>query len=119
MKLLYRTAEWHALGKLRMHTDPTLHHLESLTKEFGRLMRQFRDITCSQFKTVELPRELEARKRRCLQTEAKKLDQPTLKSSQEHRKLNLFTPKFHFLGDYVQTIRMFGSIDSFSTQIVR
>jgi len=35
MKLLYWTAEWHALGKLRMHTDTTLERLRHLTKEFG------------------------------------------------------------------------------------
>jgi hypothetical protein len=60
MKLLYRTAEWHALAKSRMHTDTTLERLRHLTKEFGRLMRQFRDETCSQFNTVELPREVAA-----------------------------------------------------------
>ena len=58
MKLLYRTAEWHALAKLRMHTDSMLDHLESLTKEFGHLMRHFRDLICSQFQTIELPHEL-------------------------------------------------------------
>ena len=64
MKLLYRTAEWHALAKLRMHSDSTLLLLEELTTEFGLLIRQFRDLTCSQFKTVELSRETAARKRR-------------------------------------------------------
>ena len=64
MKLLYRTAEWHALAKLRMHTDTTLTLLEELTTEFGHLLRQFRDLTCTQFTTVELPRELAARNRR-------------------------------------------------------
>jgi len=63
MKLLYRTAEWHALAKLRMHTDSTLTLLEELTTEFGKLMRQFRDLTCSQFATIELPREAAARTR--------------------------------------------------------
>jgi hypothetical protein len=60
MKLLYRTAEWHALAKLRMHTNSTLEHLRRLTKEFGSLMRQFRDHTCSQFNTVDLPHEVSA-----------------------------------------------------------
>ena len=63
MKLLYQTAEWHALAKLRMHTDSTLTLLEELTTEFGKLMRQFRDLTCSQFATIELPREAAARTR--------------------------------------------------------
>lgn len=104
MKLLYRTAEWHALAKLRMHSDATLDHLESLTKEFGCLMRQFRDLTCSQFQTVELPRELAAQNRQQQRMQAKVFNQSTPNtgsSSQKQKILNLFTPKFHSLGDYV------------------
>ena len=56
-------AEWHALAKLRMHTDGTLKVLEDLTRELGKLLHQFRDLTCSQFSTVELPRETTARAR--------------------------------------------------------
>jgi hypothetical protein len=122
MKLLYRTVEWHALGKLRLHTDATLEHMESLTKEFGYLMRQFRDLTCSHFQTVELPRELAARNRQlqCIQARTFNTHDPsTSLSSRKQKTLNLFMPKFHSLGDYVQTIRMFGSTDSFSTQLVR
>ena len=53
MKLLYRTVEWHVLAKLRMHSDSTLTLLEDLTVEFGKLMHQFRDLTCSQFQMVD------------------------------------------------------------------
>ncbi len=66
MKLLYRTAEWHGLAKLRMHTDSTLALLESLTAEFGLLMQNFQELTCSHFATTELPRETTARNRRDL-----------------------------------------------------
>lgn len=61
MKLLYRLGEWHALAKLRMHTENTLRDLTLKTTEVGILLREFRDKTCSQFVTVELPREQEAR----------------------------------------------------------
>ena len=64
MKLLYRTAEWHALAKLRMQTEGSLKLLDNLTTEFGQLIRQFRDLTCTAFTTVELPREAAARERR-------------------------------------------------------
>ena len=64
MKLLYRTAEWHALAKLRMQTNGSLKLLDDLTTEFGQLIRQFRDLTCTTFATVELPREAAARERR-------------------------------------------------------
>ena len=63
MKLLYRISEWHALAKLRMHTEDSLAIMEESTKELGDLLRQFRKFTCSQFSTVELPREAEARLR--------------------------------------------------------
>jgi hypothetical protein len=171
MKLLYRTAEWHGFAKLRIHTDFTLDHLEELTKEFGLLMRQFRDLSCSQFQTVELPREVEGRKRRRRRAQAKQSPastgvrseptavsssntnipvstaQPTpstananatattsnasptasptpaasssTSASRKLKTLNIFTYKFHSLGDYVRTIRLFGGTDSFSTQLVR
>jgi hypothetical protein len=103
LRLLYRAAEWHALAKLRMHTDSTLQLLEAVTREFGRLIRQFRDKTSKEFDTMELPREASARK-------------GGARSSK--KKLNLNTYKFHALGDYVATIRLFGTTDSYSTQVV-
>ena len=156
MKLLYRTAEWHSLAKLRMHSDGTLLLLEELTTEFGQLIRQFRDLTCSQFKTVELSRETAARKRRGAKQQtavasavphsslkltpannpnvgmpssmttsnnvtasAPLQQQPSGPSLRANNKgLNLFTVKLHFLGDYVRHIRLFGTTDSYSTQLV-
>ena len=126
MRLLYQTAQWHALAKSRMHTDTTLEHLCCLTKEFGHLMWQFRDQTCSQFNTVELPYEVAAwsrDQRGQTKISLKHLTYnapagPLSTSSHKLRKLNLLTTKSHFLGDYVQTIQHFGCTDSFSTQIV-
>lgn len=34
------------------------------------------------------------------------------------KKFNLNTYKFHAMGDYVRSIRLFGTTDSFTTQIV-
>ncbi|KAE9388659.1 hypothetical protein BT96DRAFT_1003962 [Gymnopus androsaceus JB14] len=61
MKLLYRLAQWHALAKLHLHTEPTLEWLEKTTMEVGKLMREFRDKSASKFSTFELPREQDAR----------------------------------------------------------
>jgi hypothetical protein len=147
MKLLYRTAEWHSLAKLRMHTDSTLTLLETLTTEFGKLMRQFRDLTCSEFDTAELPREIAARQRRQTALQAARSSAPAVnggplptpavvaepleetpvpavastnvpKVIRKKKGLNLTTVKFHFLGDYVHYIRHFGTSDSYSTQLV-
>ena len=81
MKLLYRTAEWHALAKLRIHTDSTLTLLENLTAELGQLLRKFRDVTCSTFSTVELPRETAARNRQKLYTKSTATSSETAASS--------------------------------------
>lgn len=116
MKLLYRTSEWHGLAKLRLHTQATLEHLESLTKEYGRLMRRFRKLTCSQFHTKELPREVAAQKR--AQARGSTTESHLISRPRKPKTLNLFTPKFHALGDYVRTIKMFGTTVSFSTQVV-
>ena len=68
MKLLYRTAEWHGLAKLRLHTESSLTLLESLTTEFGLLIQNFQELTCSQFATTELPCEEATRKPHDLNT---------------------------------------------------
>ncbi len=118
MTLLYRTAEWHAFAKLRLHTDSTLQHLEKLTTELGKLMREFTDITQSSFDTLELPKEKGARQRRQLSKTEKQNEVRSGSSGKKVRNLNLFTYKWHALGDYVRTIRLFGGADGFSTQVV-
>ena len=116
MKLLYRTAEWHMLAKLRMHMDSTLEHLEMLTKEFGFLMQQFWDLTCLKFRTTELPCEVASRNRQQERPQTRVPSKSVL--STRTVTLNLLTIKFHLLGDYVWTIQMFGCTDSYSTQLV-
>jgi len=118
MSLLYQTAEWHAFSKLRLHTESTLHHLEETTTKLGKSMRKFRDTTQSAFVTLELPKEMEARNRR--QTSCKGKEKATAgnTSGRKPKNLNLFTYKWHALGDYVQAIRLFGGTDGFSTQVV-
>lgn len=119
MTLLYRTAEWHAFAKLRLHTESTLQHLEQLTTELGQLTRKFRDTTQSAFKTFELPKEKEARNRRQNSGKGKgKEKSSAFESGKKSKLLNLFTYKWHALGDYVRSIRLFGPTDGFSTQVV-
>jgi hypothetical protein len=40
-------------------------------------------------------------------------------SGKRRKTFNLLTSKLHALGDYVETIKAFGTTDSYSTQIVR
>jgi hypothetical protein len=118
MKLLHRMAEWHSFAKLRLHTESTLSYLETLTRQLGQLMRQFRDQTCSHFETFELPREAEARNRQ-QQSQAQGRQPEPGSGAKKLKSLNLLTYKWHALGDYVQTIHLFGGTDGYSTQLVR
>lgn len=118
MILLYRTAEWHAFAKFRLHTESTLQHLEQLTAKLGQLTRKFRDTTHSAFATFELPKETGARNRLETSNKGKEKASAGNASKKKPKNLNLFTYKWHSLGDYVRFIRLFGGTDGFSTQVV-
>ncbi|KAJ3963330.1 hypothetical protein EV361DRAFT_222673 [Lentinula raphanica] len=119
INLLYRTAEWHALAKLRLHTDRTLEYLEMRTQEFGKLMREFRDVS-KKFETKETERERSARYRRTAeQAKKSQASASTVGSGSARPKtLNLSTYKWHGMADDVPFIRHFGPTDSYSTQLV-
>ena len=146
MTLLYRLAEWHALAKLRMHTESTLTLFKTITTSLCHEIRNFRDVTCEAFETVELEKEAAARGRQRANANVKHgsgsglptppfVDTPHPPSSssvqpgpsapkphderRKGKKLNISTYKFHALPDYIHTIRMFGTTDSYSTQTVR
>ncbi len=136
LDLLFVLSHWHALAKLRQHTELSLAVMESVTIELGSLLRKFQETTCPVFDTRELNREESARKRRAEATGRKRsgkkkqgvaaLDAETTADSSESKRaagklrktLNLKTYKDHSLGDYVETIRQNGTTDSYSTEIV-
>lgn len=117
--LLFRFAQWHALAKLRIHSESSLGFLGETFKILSKQLRKFRDFTCAAFEAVELPKEKAARQRRFAQ---RATDRPNDSSSEfkgtRIKTFNLSTYKFHAMGDYVQTIKLFGTTDSFTTQIV-
>jgi hypothetical protein len=113
--LLYRFAQWHALAKLRIHSDSTVTFLEQTFNQLSQLLRKFRRVTCAAFETKELPREKAARQRRLAQQPE---SNATESSGAKTKKFNLGTYKFHAMGDYVSTIRLFSTVDSFTTQMV-
>ncbi|KAG2055212.1 hypothetical protein BDR06DRAFT_982073 [Suillus hirtellus] len=114
--LLFRFAQWHALAKLRIHSESTLSFFEDTFKKLSRQLRKFRDFTCAVFDTVELPKEKAAHQRRVAQRAG-----PNGISSESSiprvKIFNLSTYKFHTMGDYLQTIKLFSTTDSFTTQI--
>jgi hypothetical protein len=108
-ELLFELATWHAFAKLRLHTESTLQSFEASTSRLGQILRRFCSTTCEAFHTQELPSEEAARGRRRATNRNP--------SSKKHFNLQSFKP--HALGHYVEAIRMFGTTDSYSTQLVR
>lgn len=122
LKLLFNLAHWHGLAKLRMHTDPTLDLLSPVTTSLSNSLREFDEKTCALFQTQELERERAARQRRQEKATTNNGAEPrasaTGNKTRKPKHLNLKTYKYHALGDYVTTIRRFGTTDSYSTQPV-
>ncbi|KZP28578.1 hypothetical protein FIBSPDRAFT_728633 [Athelia psychrophila] len=135
LTLLYRLAEWHALGKLRLHTETTRSHLAKTTVEVGKELRRFRDDTCENIKTTALLKEEAARARQKARRDAKKAtaskdgvadagaksdSAPPAKARRAKKLKKLFdlnNSKTHNLPDYAPMIKDFGTTDSFSSQV--
>jgi len=132
MELLFELATWHALAKLRLHTESTLRALEGSTTRLGTALRKFASTTCEKFETRDLPSEEAARGRRKAATRSKKKTTTASKKAKTKGKKRQRTPnlearlrrfglssyKPHALPDYAKTIRILGTTDSYSTQTV-
>jgi hypothetical protein len=118
LTLLFELAYWHALAKLRLHTDTTLRFLDTSTTRLGRYMRHFKSFTCKAFRTTELPHEETARRRRTAAMNPTSDQAAVASLDPRTKKLNLNTYKWHALGDYTSTIRRYGTTDNYSTQTV-
>ena len=110
---------------MRIHTDSTLAWLDESTKAFGKEIRHFQSHTCSFFDTRELPQEEAARCRRKKKSKgsinpspAQSTATPSAGTTGKKKLFNLILIKLHALGDYVKTIKTFGTTDSYSTQPV-
>lgn len=143
MNLLFTMSHWHGLAKLRMHSDITLKILDQQTTHLGEQFRHFKEKVCASYQTQELDREVGARSRRQAKDAAKRngndlgranedngkgkgkgkaIEQlqylPAPKQPRQKKSFNIQTYKFHVLGDYVSSIRHFGTTDSYSTEPV-
>jgi hypothetical protein len=136
ISLLFTMAHWHGLAKLRMHSDLTLNILDDITTDLGERFRLFKDTVCASYQTHELDREVDARSRRQEREAAKRAengkgkekgkekekasgrDAPRPRQPRRKKSFNIQTYKFHALGDYVASIRLFGTTDSYSTEPV-
>ena len=116
-------ATWHALAKLRLHTESTLKQLEEATKSFGKELHRFIVKMCNNFSTKPLPKESEAHTCRKAKAQSKAAPAVSNEAAKKpaDKKQKLFNPntyKLHAMGDYVEHIRRFGTTDSYSTQRV-
>lgn len=122
---------WLSYSKLRQHTDSTLSSFEQITTSLGSQIQKFAHTVCPQYCTKETPHEENAHKQRAAAKKAKDdanaaasgaappPDKQRKKAPAEKFKLfNLSTYKLHSLGNYIRSIRLFGTTDSYSTQIV-
>ncbi|KAI0029051.1 hypothetical protein K488DRAFT_57250 [Vararia minispora EC-137] len=121
LDLLYLSVYWHSLAKLRMQTGTSLCVLDHVTVHLAKALRYFSDVTCAAFDTVETDGEYQARcraeNRRHARSGGTSQAQGTGNGGKQKKTFNLDTYKMHSLGDYVPTIRAFGTTDSYSTQI--
>ena len=125
MDLLFEMATWHFLAKLRLHTESTLPSLNKSTTRLGTTLRKFNSVTCDAYVTKDLPSEEAARGRREAalsqkkEMNSKQPSKPSVTSTSPwERKLNLSSYKPHAIPDYVEYIRLFGTTDGFTSQVV-
>ena len=138
--MLFELATWHALAKLRLHSETTLHIFEHATRTLGDAMREFLRKVCPDYDTKELPKETASRQRRKAAQAAKRpplmavtestaaaantqnsvapSTKSTPKLTAKRKRFDLNTYKFHRLGDYPRCIREVGTTDGWTTQTV-
>lgn len=118
LDLLFILLEWHALAKLRIHTESTISALRLSTSALGKRLRHFRDKVATHYLTLETTREVNARLRRAAAAGDELTEDQVASAGKRHRTFNLSTYKIHALGDYASAVVEFGTTDSYSTQIV-
>lgn len=115
-------ATWHALAKLRLHTETTISDLEGSSTRLCALLRKFKKEVCSKYQTKDLPAEVHARGRRAAKNAKKAAEsgQSTSATSDGRpkvREFNMNTYKIHAIPDYAASIRKYGTIDNTSSQM--
>lgn len=119
LDLLFTLAEWHALAKLRMHTESTVELLRGATRTLGQTLRRFQKKVCDAFpNTKELDKEEAARGRRIRKRNNEPVTAQNVKIGKAQKLFNWATYKFHSMGDYWPTIPWVGTSDSYTSQTV-
>ncbi|KAI0366150.1 hypothetical protein BV20DRAFT_1038521 [Pilatotrama ljubarskyi] len=113
--LLFELVNWHALAKLRLHTEVTVEIFRAATNHMYAAVRMFARTTCETHTTHELKKEADARTRRRAADSSRKVA-----ASSERRivKFNVWnTYKYHCLGDCPDCVVRAGPLETTSTQM--
>jgi hypothetical protein len=110
--MLYDIAVYHAFSKLRAQTDFTLDDLHTYLKRLGQSIRWFSTKVCGEIEAFETPREAAKRMRKALRQGGK------VSKEKQPRQFGLEKYKLHALGDYVEHVKMFATLDNYNTQMV-
>ncbi|THU93025.1 hypothetical protein K435DRAFT_820353 [Dendrothele bispora CBS 962.96] len=115
--LLFVMAAWHALAKLRLHSETSLQIFEGVTRELGFQLRRFKtDVSLAEKAAKAVVNEVKVGSTSKRGNEkGKKKKQGTAKIQ---KTFNLSTYKIHALPDYPAAIRRMGTTDNFTSQIV-
>jgi hypothetical protein len=99
-----------------------LNDLKNSTTRLGDVVRKFAKNVCPNYHTKELPTKRWQAKKAAAKAQAQNQSAPkapsTGTSGRQNKKFNMNTYKFHALGDYVSSIRLFGTPDSYTSQLV-
>ena len=103
--------------------DDILSFFNNTIAHLSHSIWKFQATTCFTYQTIELPQESASHAQRHAALVAKDPQHATghrnaTISTPKIKKLNLSTYKYHALGDCPDTIRWYGTTDSYSTQTV-
>ena len=98
-----------------MHTRATIDAFGLATATLGKATRAFTTKVCPFYKTRELPRETESRKRRKKASAASK----AADANPREKDFHLDGIKWHMCGHYWFMVREWGPVGDLSTQTVR
>ncbi|KAF5378621.1 hypothetical protein D9757_009547 [Collybiopsis confluens] len=120
--LLFNLTAVHSFAKLRLHSDPALQTLDQHTTQLGKSLRTFKNHVCPDFATKELAKEAGARERRRAKQQERqgagnKGKEVSQKKADKTKMFSLSTYKVHAIGSYTRFISLFGTTDSYSTQV--
>ncbi|KAI0760923.1 hypothetical protein BD413DRAFT_666261 [Trametes elegans] len=117
LDMLFDLSTWHALAKLRLHTDNTIDLLDVITVNTGASIRRFARVTCPKYTTFELPRESAARgHRKQAQQDKGKVTTFGKSLTRKRKNFSMTTYKYHTMWDYAASIREVATTDNFTSQ---